>query len=73
MRKLLAVAAMGIAFLVAAQNVNAQCDRQCLESFVNQYLAAMVAHDASSAVCRKCKISRTPKFLPSNRRGFGIP
>ncbi|MGD0102145.1 MAG: hypothetical protein ABSC60_17540, partial [Acidobacteriota bacterium] len=26
-----------------------QCDRQCLEGFVNQYLNAMVAHDVSKA------------------------
>ena len=28
---------------------SAKCDRQCLEGFVNQYLDAMVAHDASRA------------------------
>jgi hypothetical protein len=49
MRKLLTVVAMGILIFAAAQNANAQCDRQCLEGFVNQYLAAMAAHDASKA------------------------
>jgi hypothetical protein len=32
-----------------SEKVSSQCDRQCLEGFVNQYLQAMVAHDASMA------------------------
>ena len=31
------------------QAVSTECDRQCLEGFVNQYLAAMIAHDPSRA------------------------
>jgi hypothetical protein len=51
MRKLMTFVAIAMLFagVVAAQNANAQCDRQCLEGFVNQYLSAMVAHDASKA------------------------
>ncbi len=29
--------------------VSSQCDRQCLEAFVNQYLEAMVSHDPTAA------------------------
>ncbi len=50
MRKLFAIAILGIFFVgIAAGQTSAQCNRQCLEGFVNQYLAAMVAHDASKA------------------------
>ena len=31
------------------QTVFTECDRECLEGFVDQYLAAMVAHDPSRA------------------------
>ena len=54
MRKLLFVVAMGMLFFAVTscsteevEQVSEQCDRQCLEGFVNQYLAGMVAHDAS--------------------------
>ena len=55
MRKILVVAVALISVsLIACQNeesesVSSACDRQCLEGFVNQYLAAMVAGDASQA------------------------
>jgi hypothetical protein len=50
MRKLVITAALGVfsAGIAAGQSA-AQCDRHCLEGFVNQYLNAMVAHDASKA------------------------
>jgi hypothetical protein len=41
------VLAVGIA--AAQDKKTGSCDRACLESMVNQYLAAMVAHDASKA------------------------
>jgi len=52
MRKSLAllIALVLAAGIAAAQEKKAvSCDRACLESAVNQYLAAMVAHDASKA------------------------
>ena len=51
MRKLPAVVAMGILFagIAAAQGKKIQSDRQCLEGFENQYLAAMAARDVSKA------------------------
>jgi len=56
MRKLLFAAVTGlfIATVISCsteegEEVSAQCDRQCLEGFVNQYLDGMVAHDASLA------------------------
>jgi hypothetical protein len=52
MRKLSIVFCMLLlaAGIAAAQNKNTgSCDRACLEGMVNQYLAAMVAHDASKA------------------------
>jgi hypothetical protein len=33
------------AYNIARAQTNAQCDRSCLESIVDQYLAALVAHD----------------------------
>ena len=55
MPKLLFAAVMGL-FIVTViscsteevEQVSEQCDRQCLEGFVNQYLDGMVAHDAST-------------------------
>ncbi len=54
MRKLIFIVVMGM-FLVAitscsteeVEQISEQCDRQCLEGFVNQYLDGMVTHDAS--------------------------
>ena len=48
----LARAALGISFLVGlpahpSSAPQAQCDRACLNALVDQYLAAMVAHDPS--------------------------
>jgi len=55
MRKLLLAMVMGaLVFAMPAcrtdeaEQVAEQCDRQCLEGFVNQYLNGMVAHDAST-------------------------
>jgi hypothetical protein len=51
MRKLLMVIAVWSSFagLGTVRNGLAQCDRQCLEGFVDKYLAAMIAHDAAKA------------------------
>jgi hypothetical protein len=56
MRRLFAIVALGFLFAGIAgckkteePPASATCDRQCLEGFVNQYLAAMVARDASRA------------------------
>ena len=50
MRKPLIIAVTGLLFVgIAAGPAAGQCNRQCLEGFVNQYLNAMVAHDASKA------------------------
>ncbi len=52
MKKLLAILFVGIfaAGIVAAQaQESGSCDRACLEGIADQYLAAMVAHDASKA------------------------
>lgn len=52
MRKLLAIFFVGV-FAVGIAATQAQesgsCDRKCLEAIADQYLAAMVAHDASKA------------------------
>jgi hypothetical protein len=64
MRRISTVILMGILFLgigacnaAKVEQASEQCDRQCLEGFVNQYLDAMVAHDAS-----KAPFSDTVKF-----------
>ncbi len=52
MKKLLAILFVGVfaAGIVAAQaQESGSCDRACLEGIADQYLAAMVAHDASKA------------------------
>jgi hypothetical protein len=50
MRKLLIISVMGFLFAaIAVGQAAGQCNRQCLEGFVNQYLDAMVAHDVSKA------------------------
>jgi hypothetical protein len=75
MRKLLAVVAIGIFFtgIAAAQSKSAQCDRQCLEGFVNQYLAAMVAHDASKApFAAKARITENAKVLSLSKPAGGL-
>ena len=59
MRKFLAIIVIGIfaAGIAAAQDKKTgSCDRACLEGTVNQYLAAMVAHDASKAPMAKTLI-----------------
>ena len=75
MRKLLAIVVMGMLFvgIAAAQNANAQCDRQCLEGFVNQYLAAMVSHDASKApFAANVKFTENAKVLPIAKPAEGL-
>ncbi len=75
MRKLFAVVVMGIFFIgiAAAQSTYAQCDRQCLEGFVNEYLTAMVAHDASKApFATNVKFTENAKLLPLGKTMEGL-
>jgi hypothetical protein len=58
-----------VAGITAFQGVNSQtrsgqCDRKCLEGFVNRYLDAMVAHDASKApLAENVKFTENAKVL----------
>jgi hypothetical protein len=75
MRKSLMVVVIGILFagIAAAQNKSGACDRQCLEGFVNQYLAAMLAHDASKApFAANVKFTENAKTLPITKPGEGL-
>jgi len=48
-----------------AQAAKNDCDRACLDGVVNQYLAAMVAHDASKApFAKKVKFTENATKLP---------
>ena len=53
MHRLLSAAITGMILVsipaCRSEKVSSQCNRRCLEGFVNQYLQAMVAHDASMA------------------------
>ncbi len=52
MRNLMAIVmilVLAAAMMAAQSNKGGTCDRACLEGMVNQYLSAMVAHDASKA------------------------
>ncbi len=49
------LSAGGAAPVTYAQTANSQCDRACLEGFVDQYLDALVAHDPGG-----CPWQRTP-------------
>jgi hypothetical protein len=74
MRKLLIAVVMGIFFIgmAAAQGGKAQCDRKCLEGFVNQYLAAMAARDSSKApFAANVKYTENAKVLPMAKPGLG--
>lgn len=75
MHKIAAVVAVGMFFtgIAAAQSGNAQCDRSCLEDFVNRYLAAMVAHDASKApFAANAKFTENAKVLSLPRPAEGL-
>ena len=62
MRKLSIIVVAGIFFPGCAAT---HCDRQCLENYVNQYLAAMVAHDASKApFAENVKFTENAKVIP---------
>ncbi len=70
MRKLLISLVMVILFAGIA---SAQCDRQCLEGYVNQYLAAMVAHDASRApFAANVKFTENAKLLSLTKPTEGL-
>ena len=47
MKNLLFAAAILSIFISAAQAADTSCDRACLEGFIDQYLAALVAQDPS--------------------------
>ena len=69
MQKLLAIVVMAIlaACVVAGQGRSGSgaCDRACLEGIVNQYLNAMVAHDASKApMAKNVKFTENVAKLP---------
>jgi hypothetical protein len=75
MRKLLAVLFVG-AFVTGIFTVQAQqsgtCDRHCLQGIADQYLSAMVAHDASKAPLAKSFIftENTIKLPPTEGLWF---
>jgi hypothetical protein len=70
MRKLLFLLVTGILFTGIA---SAQCDRQCLEGYVNQYLAAMVAHDASKApFAANVKFTENAKIISLPKPAEGL-
>jgi hypothetical protein len=58
------VLALGLAAGVAFAQTPAECDRACLEGFVNQYLDALVAHNAlGMPLARKVKFSENDVVL----------
>lgn len=69
MRKLVLVIFTGICAAITITCYGAtdspQCDRRCLEGFVNQYLAALVAHDPSKApFAKQVKFTENARELP---------
>jgi len=75
MRKLLVFSLMGLFFIgiAVAQDKNVPCDRQCLEGFVNQYLVAMVAHDASKApLATNVRYTENAKLLSLPKPAEGL-
>jgi hypothetical protein len=74
MRKLFVPALIGVLFLgVSAGLAHAQCNRQCLEGFVNQYLNAMVAHDASKApFAQNARFTENAKEIPIAKATEGL-
>jgi hypothetical protein len=72
MRKILGILVLEILAIgimagrgAGAQTRSGPCDRQCLESFVNRYLDAMVAHDAAKApLAANVKFTENAKVLP---------
>jgi hypothetical protein len=75
MRKLLIVVVMGMLFsgLAAAQGKKADCNRKCLEGFVNQYLAALVAHNTSKApFAKNLKFTENAKIISLAGKAEGL-
>jgi hypothetical protein len=75
MRKLFAIAGMGIFLtgIAAGQSKKIQCNRQCLEGFVNKYLNAMVAHNISKApFAIKTKFTENAKEIPFAKTMEGL-
>ena len=56
-----------------AQNQSSQCDRKCLEGFVNEYLQAMVAHNASKApLAKNVKFTENAQMISPANPGEGL-
>jgi uncharacterized protein YndB with AHSA1/START domain len=74
MHKLFAFALLASQVVTAAaQNAPASCDRACLESHVDRYLAAMVAHDAAKApFAANVKITENAKLVPIGNPQEGL-
>ena len=54
-----------------AQSVRASCDRACLISTADAYLAALVAHDASKApMAANAKFTEQTKVLKAGEEGL---
>jgi hypothetical protein len=75
MKKLLAIFMVGVTasgFVAAQAQKSGSCDRACLEGIADQYLAAMVAHDASKAPFAKNLIftENTVKLPPTEGLWF---
>ncbi len=75
MKKLLAVLLVGVfavGILTAQAQQSGPCDRACLQGIADQYLAAMVAHDASKAPFAKSFIftENTIKLPPTEGLWF---
>jgi hypothetical protein len=75
MRNILTALVFGVIFLgvAIAQSRSTQCDRQCLEGFVNQYLSAMAEHDASKApFASNVRYTENAKILPIANPNEGL-
>ena len=55
--------ALALAGLLAAQSKSGACDRACLESYVDRYLDAVIAHDPA-----KAPIAKGAKFTENGQR-----
>jgi hypothetical protein len=74
MQKPLMIVAMGVLSAgMAAGQTSAQCDRRCLEGFVNQYLTALVAKDVSKApFAPNARYTENAKEIPLAKAAEGL-
>ena len=75
MRKLLIITVIGILLtgIAAGQSKKVNCNRQCLEGFVNKYLDAMASHNISKAPCaKKAKFTENAKEIPIAKTMEGL-